>query len=1220
MGDRLVSLRGDGPWRGRSTRATSDRGDRRLIKIENGYVSGDGNEIRQFPGYKTICDLTAVNNQIGYSNVMVDMMLPYLDQVSDGWYFQDDGGSPGEQLTIRAYSDPKHIHSFHQVRGKLLLVGESNARKCPIYDSAREQQVLYSLAAVSASGLHRWQFKLVDLGFTPLETPTTAASVAFGANDGDAAGAQGLNNSDTVWIQGATVESGGAITQAEVDAQINGKFHRLIAISGSTFTLTTTYDAGAVAAETMCSAGSIYRTRNNRSNNYSPDGVGEYPDNPYDEIDDLEALTAWFVPQLLDTDSVTPEAYTSWVANRQRDLGDGWIRTAPTIQDGVKIDGSPNFHAISRRRQKPLDYRTNPEIAGNRLLLAAPGYGCLFQVPLIVPSHGEGWPAVATTWSPGGGIGVKHIYNDLHDKPRALGVPKAVLLSSTYPDAMASPSAAPATDGAFNFAATMFAGDFGLPPNYYRVAISYEDEFTGEEGLASEILELDLSTVPAGTHCWILNLHYMHPGYLMPECLAMKVNIYLGVGANAPLGYLRSVRLKPHSGAAQSAKYGFEAGTTFSPASSNVFGTLGSRDAITTSPDSDIVYTRLAPRVNQMPHGAEAVRYIRGILLSTGNLGTHGLNEELRYGTMSALRIYSPSSPSEWQDDNTIVCRGLTSDIVIVETPTTDDGTEEGPWGLASNWFPAAYQGSKLWAFDLFPQPRHLLRATFTQNHRSHNSNPTSDPFANRALMHAQPIRLEEDALEPYVSPTHNLSRKNKGTYHVLPRGQVQIGEPGDPSRALSTEIQFLDPNVDDDGFAIGNLSGSAIICSRKETFSLSWHRAPKGQIPQLISNEFGCIATNSMVQYDGGLAWISERGPVAIGGQGFEFVGHELEDDFHGNNRRYLKDTNGLMRHCWGVHDRSRGLVMWGMVTTDATHTMAYRGSSATFANSGDQARSRFPCDEVLIWSYRANAFSTWRPPSGLEVLWMNSIVDGNGDTRMAFLAADTRIYVLDDTWQDSNISVFLSTMPTAGSGTTFQSSVLFGMDAVGAAGGLARGSGDNFVRIGMTCVLLNGDQVSNDGHDFLKYKGKGVIVSATPSTQQIDLDTSLEWNAGDIVLVGVRAEMTVETTYLGQGVHNMSLDAVQMRHGIATTNSASPSYAKIDVLRTSRDVIDPVEVGMSNDPLYEMLGRPIGEPRVGFRRAFNQGKVDAPEVSVRVKVIGAAQVRISDLLLEVG
>jgi len=1252
MGVTPVSLRGAGPWRGRSTRATVDRGDARHIKIENGYVSGDGHEVRQFPGYKTILDLSEVNNPDGFTKFTWDLWLPYYRDVgftspADQYYFQHDGSPVSEVLSIEAFARPVHVHGFEQVRGKLLMFGESDERKMPFFAAGtpRNQLFIRSVAIINAGGgIYYWEltFSQTEGGLAQtMENPLPVYGTT-NSSPVNTAGLHAVTFGDVMWIELLTVDPdqvGDPVTQAMVDATVGGlnnKFHRITSLSLGRIRLDTVTPVGVVGKdETSALTGRPYKTRHNKSGLLTPGlprYVRESPNgglDQYDNMDDPDALTVWNVSAALDTSAPLGTAYASWVANRMRDYGD--TQESPLVE-GAKVNAG-TLAGISRRRQRTLDYRLNPEVAGNRLLLAAPGYGCIFQAPLVVPNDGDEWPAYDpdNVWSPGGGQGILAPYNDLHDKPRCLGVPKGAVVESFISDVIASPTASN-----LNFNVTSNLTVNGFPGGEtYRLAISYQDEYTGEEGLASEPMTFVL---PAYVGSYVFNLRVWHPGYYMPECLALKVNIYIGIGASGPLGYYQSVPMRSDETgltAFRSAKYGlpqWASGAEFhSPAVARLVTKIRVPEPKTPGDIASLLdFTRLAPSINQMPMGAECVRSIRGIALSVGHTGTHGLRKELRYARLSSLYEANDSPIHRWIDENTLVDRAFTDEVGQTSEPVK--GTishEDGSFGTASGYFPPAYQGSRLWAFDLFPAPRQLGVVDKVGNFKSSKivaSQPAQD--INRDAAHAQRLEMTEPLFDPTkkykISPADpgligEVVRPNRESYHVLDRGQIQVSEPGRPDIAAKTQIQFMDPNNDDDGVAIGNIGGAAVICSKRETFLLNWHRAPQGQVPQLLSKEFGCIATNSMVEFDGGLAWISARGPVAMSGGVPQFVGEDLEDDFHGARTRYLKDSQGMMRHCWGAHDKARGLVMWGMVSEDSTHTVAYEGVSNTFEDSGDKARSRFPCDEVLIWSYKANAFSYWRPPAGLEVLWMRPITNLSGETFMAFLAADLRIYVLDDIWQDTNASVFRSVMPdTRITGqTTFQSSVAFGMDRLGSGGGAARGTGDNLLREGMLCLLVSGD-TSNNGVNYLKYKDKGRIVSATVSTLQVNLDTAWEWEKGDIVLIGVREPMVLQTTYHGEALKTIDLDAIQMRHAIVAPDSASPSYAAVKVRRTAKEVIEPREPEYTKD--YELLGRPLTTDRTGYRRSFGNARAQGPEISVEVEVLGAAQVRVTDLLAEMG
>src|SRR5687768_15971250 len=95
---------------------------------------------------------------------------------------------------------------------------------------------------------------------------------------------------------------------------------------------------------------------------------------------------------------------SEWVANHTRALVYG-IYARP-IEGAVVPAAAATVRGVSRRRQKALPYRLNPEVAGDRIILAAPGYLCPFQAPLMVPIEPEDWPATPSGWSDTSGRGL----------------------------------------------------------------------------------------------------------------------------------------------------------------------------------------------------------------------------------------------------------------------------------------------------------------------------------------------------------------------------------------------------------------------------------------------------------------------------------------------------------------------------------------------------------------------------------------------------------------------------------------------------------------------------------------------------------------------------------------------------------------------------------------------------------------------------------------------
>ena len=135
------------------------------------------------------------------------------------------------------------------------------------------------------------------------------------------------------------------------------------------------------------------------------------------------------------------------------------------------------------------------------------------------------------------GYGVQVSCNSLLDKPRALGVPKARMVEPNV--ALGSP--------AFMISTTAASPEFGFAAGTYQISISYEDETTGEEGVASDPISV---VVPDGgtTASYTIQVTYVHPGYVMPECLAMKINVYIATPNDDALAFYGSFPLKYYTG------------------------------------------------------------------------------------------------------------------------------------------------------------------------------------------------------------------------------------------------------------------------------------------------------------------------------------------------------------------------------------------------------------------------------------------------------------------------------------------------------------------------------------------------------------------------------------------------------------------------------------------------------------------------------------------------
>lgn len=1183
MGDRLISLKSpNGPWSGRTSLSVVDRGGRGFLKLENGYVSQDGQEIRQWPGSFTLLDLSEENNPDGgYARYITDAVLPIFSTTpSETYQFEEATYSTKQSLISRA--KPLHWHCFKQVQQQLFVIGESRFRESPLYNSTRTP---LTITNVEDSG---GKIRLTLSGNTSNHT----------ASDASAAGLNGITQYQVVYCENVDLTTPDAVQQALIDVKLNRRVHQISSISTNLILLDTA--ALGLSGSLPCT-GEIHVVRFNRDDTYdNTNGLSPYNSDPLLRIDDPTSLTSWrVIDQPAKGDSVK-DCFPAWVANRQRDFGDARDGAAPT--EGVWQDVFGR-RGVSRRECLELPFRVNPESATDRIILAAPGYGCMFQVPAKIPAD------------PAGELGVTFFANDLHDKPRSLGIPKARAIECFYKTPPATIAENYTLGRDFNVVALAASSSNGLAAGTYKFAISYEDDALGEEGLASETIEVE---IPANSHAYSINIAYVHPGYIMPECLATKLNIYIAPPGEDDLAFYMSVPLQQRpvgisdvngTNGDLSGKYGFETTTSTGIIFRSIVLPLpGSTNDISTYLDS----SRLAPQSAAMPRGADAVRYVRGVMLSGGHIGNTGGALQLWAGKASGYFGFD----SYHQKDEILI--RVHGDTVAAPSANMDGDIETHALGAAGRCFPSAYQGIELIQRDLLPgRTRHQIDRVL--NRKGEVLNYGS---ALQKQIHYERLRLTrpvwDQTRDAGTTPNDiDVDRSNRDVWYVEPRGQLQVADPGAPNRSSPLFIKLIDPNKGDDITSIGDLAGRGIVCSRNETYSFEWLRNPGSEEPRNLSNLFGCVSANSMVQFDGGVAWMSSRGPVAIGGAGVQHIGAELESDFQGRERRYVYDSAGMMRHCWGVHDEHRGLVIWGLITTDATHEVEYERVSYSFDEATDRLRSRFPCNELLVWSYRANAFSTVRLPAGREILWMEQVRDADGHLWMSYLAADGRIYGLDDSSHDTSHGevAIEATMATRGIETT---SIVIPL-ACGQDGDATTGrDGDAvFVRAGMMVEVMdqNGDMVSTTSVSS---------ITSTGASLTCVLAAAVSWDVGYVVRVGSRQRMTLISTFLGaEAKTHLNVSDLQVRYTLFGQGTAHFS-ASLLTTQQNVDEASADESVISGDDTWLSLGsaeanQAEGSRRVGRRRNTGRGGSASPETAVKLMFTGSAQVRVADVSLEI-
>lgn len=1196
FGVSVIPWRSGSTWRGeQSASAQEGGGARDFLRIVGGYVTD--REIRTFPGWRCILDPVEGDvGEDGYLSYVVDAVRPVAAPPTSTSQLRERLPNSASALagatfqTMRVWARPKHFWSLHRIRDKHVIVGESGLRIEPIIDRSL-------LPAFTPVKVTRWQRDGSGKALLTF-TPSIAGAISAGYENS-------LDVNQPIYIDGL-VDANTADA-----ARLNGRVHLIDAISaGTPYTVRVTTT---VAADSASSAlvGNVGRVRGNMAGvtAFSPDGVAPYGETDSRKILDDESLTAYWIEDPFDVDSasVAQKVYPSYVANRQRDFGDHSSDHPDTrVAMHRMIEGhvpstftGGEWWGVPRRRTMRCPHRGVSAVSGDRVLLAVPGYGCLFQIPNVIPGTSS-----SSTYPTRGAV---EGYNTEACRPRSLGVPKAEML---IPNAANGGTQVGGRADSLGYLAT------GGGTVYQNFAVAYRDDVTGEIGQLSEVWKITMS--PAIAPSMNVALFVKHPGYALAETMALSIMVYASKPNETALAHIATVQLRDLetcytgatyiNGASASSVYGLSSTTAavgnVEPLELYYRYTLPVGPASTPSLFNSNVEL---PEQRTMPRGGSWVRTVRGVPLSGGSIGTVGAKSELQQGAASiAYDATNSNQPNE----------------IALRRYVDSTFAELDQWPMVGNGtIPSSYGGMILWSRTLLPHPMEFVildriinsHCVDTVNSGNH-ATTTDERLWQRWRIIENPHRWNE-----YRTATGATS------YLVLPRGQIQIHEPGLPSVSLAQGKQLIDANKDEDSVAAGEYRGIALIFTQRHTYTLQWNQGPAGTYPILQSSVFGCVAPNAVVEHDGGTVWLSDRGLCEWNGQAVSWVGWPVERWFRAGSSRFLRDSTGMMRQAIGFWDESRGIAMFG-VTENRSGTLSITrdDESVEWDDADDKAKGRFPCDTVLAYNPRLQALSEWHPPSGLEPLWFETVACTDGVQRPAFLAADGRVYAMDDHFGDGQREPALAVASSAGtSATTVTTGHVLHAGAYYGSAYANRGGRGTLARAGADVVIYNPTTLEIAHRSTVaSANGAGAVVMGTAGT----------WAANDIVAVGCRS-MTLETTYLSpKGTQAARLEAVTL--SVRLTSGIQHGYANAERLPAWVKVTATVAEHASGrhgggadrirthtfhrNPLGDPLGQSVATDIIRTVR-LNHGKAEGVEIKVTVEVFGQAHVAIQDLRLEI-
>lgn len=1157
IGSTRLSFRNGAPWSGLSLLSKTSPG--RFQVLENCYVNSDGSEIRMMPGFRCVFDFETATRPTSGNDVLTTgfrcdhidaRRTPYIDFAANT-YYQVENSAPDDNQQI--WTNPGLLHGMEQVEGRWILFGESDYRRETILDNARVTYVTVT--------------SVVDDGVNITVTVNTQPSNAAGAMNSVEVG-------DRVTLDGIT----GALATA-----LNTKSHSVVSFPTATTIKLGTTTGGAVGAAAQTA--NISRVKSNTRN---PFGVSD---------DAFSDLTIWTCLSKGDENAAPVTlCRPAHVANRMPDFGD----QTGNLKEGNSNAATPKL-GTSRRRRIGLPYRLVPHVASNRLIFAAPGYGCVFQAPVIVP------PSFTTNDT---ADGVGQLGNNIYDRPRSLGLPKAVCWED--PDKTVAntfhiwtPGGVGPPDRAFGGSDASVTSRNGT----YQFKFAYFDEATGEQGLCSEPITVktdgSLSTFEG------LQFYVYFPGYLMHESLATSINVYRTTRNGKTFYFDRTIPM-------------FAARDSFNPtaAKSSRYGLVpnaGSLDFMfhvhyqAFYVSDDVLRKQLNPVpdvLEQMPMGCKAARTIRGFTFFGGALGDAGSRKEMFKGSVTFEYDKAAGLASLYPQHDEVTFAFSTD----VTAPVTSlyEGVESWTF-MGARSIPSSYSGQTLVGKDLCPAPRKSLDLVKSVNTKIGFQPLLTDDFVGRLpdvrfLVRDTPIAQSESMKD--------TTRRQIVAYLKLPRAKLQVSEPDNPNVVPATNTIVLANELDGDIEGIGDAGGQAVVCTQSKTYFLGFSSSPIGSIPDVADERFGCIAANSMVSFEGGCAWLSDRGPVAMIGGSVQWIGQAIAPLFVGETARYKRDGMGMMRHSWACHDAERSLLYFGVFANrnigTALEVKIPFGSFAALSGweslrgtpGQDLAWSKFPCDEVLVFSYRTGAWSIWQPPQPIQ--WMTRGIDAYGVNRVFVMLQDRRVYLLDDNWAHGDKEVWRITETTAQTTTSITTSLAHTMSWKG-----------------LTVAVVR----TTSGVKTVVGKATVTAESISGGNTTITLDTAITTQIGDEITIGMRSMRVKTTTFVAKQSDSALAGPLHASYALdsrAEVGGAGPYDAFISARTSTATVRDGIP-GKSDQTLngddpsnFSWLGThksgdPVRAQRVAQGQAIGQG------VTFEATILGSAQVRLQDLYLGV-
>lgn len=665
-------------------------------------------------------------------------------------------------------------------------------------------------------------------------------------------------------------------------------------------------------------------------------------------------------------------------------------------------------------------------------------------------------------------------------------------------------------------------------------AIGYMDPVTGEVGRPSRAIRWTAgSDIPSHAGPFALRIQVHSPRSVLLETHGLAIVVYAAYGDDTS---------EPELLPRQVTYLGVGNRPNARPPETD-FPRVFPLDLVSL-PEEDDAQPDIAPGYypiqEQMPVGATVCRVARSRLASAGDHGSGADAEHVN------LTVRTASGTGNFAEAESYICP---SDSDVAGATLLESRA-------AHYRLPSAYEGHQLSLID------GALDDALTVGRLTETLNP-------RISQHRQGFLYDV----PEV-PNEPLIEKD-GFLHLMPHlmgftEEAATGVSPAVNRVPIDRLQGLRP------WGIGRLGDAWIVCTDRETFYMAWGSYPRLASAVRLSNEYGCIAPCSMVEYPGGLVWLSAEGPVGTQGGGVQMIGREIRELW----ATWQRDSAGRMWHAQGLYDCERELVVWTLRGPD--------DESEAWANAAsDAAKAVVPGDLLLWWHPATGAFGTHLASWGREVSGLCPMPQADATWAACWLAGpwDTDgfhpIYVTGDAYADRGAAVvtYTATVDRVAGVATFE-------------------GGDN-----AALVIGKGDEAFIRAPDGT-LRWWGTIASTNEDAYALNDADGAVWKSGDVLVARViHMGFTTLRGRFGKMRQRSTVSGVTLRFDLG---SATYAYARVRVTNESGTTAD-------------MCESVWGDRLSGTTQQLRRKAVTGSEFTIAVDVIADAQVTLKDCALEV-